>query len=86
MDTSWAEYVKSFEDEVCCGCCHRRNDLYEEGRLFNEALMNSADQDKISSAVSEQIALLGSKKMYERINQNFRKGRFEALFAKVKLT
>ena len=75
----WAEYVKHFEGEG-----EDIYDLYEEGRWMNDVLMESADQDKISSAVSQQIALLGSKKMYERINKNFKKERFEALFAKVK--
>ena len=58
-------------------------ELYEEGRLFNAKLMRSADRDKINSAVFQQIALLGSESLYERINQNFMDGRFEALFAKV---
>ena len=39
---------------------------------------------KINSAISEQIALVGSRSIYERINKNFKEERFEALFAKVK--
>ena len=40
---------------------------------------------KIDSAISEQVALLGSQRMYDRINNNMEEGKFEPLFAKVKL-
>merc|ERR1719219_2006649 len=40
------------------------------------------DPEKISSAVSEQVALVGSQSLYEKINTNFREERFEAFFAK----
>ena len=56
---------------------------FEDEKLFNAELMKSADQDKINSAISEQIALVGSRSIYERINKNFKEQRFEALFAKV---
>lgn len=57
----------------------------ESYKEVNAELMKSADQNKINSAISQQIALLGSREMYERINRNFKERRFEALFAKVKL-
>lgn len=57
----------------------------ESYKEVNAELMKSADQNKINSAISQQIALLGSREMYERINRNFKERRFEALFAKVTL-
>ena len=57
-------------------------DLYKQ---YNAELMEAADPDQISSVVSQQVALVGSQGLYERINSNFKEGRFEALFAKVKL-
>ena len=48
-------------------------------------MMEAADQDKISSTVAQQVALVGSQDLYERINTNFKEGKFEAFFAKVKL-
>ena len=52
---------------------------------YNAELKEAADQEKISSAVDEQVALVGSRVLYERINSNFREGKFEAFFAKVKV-
>ena len=60
------------------------DEKFSTAKLFTAELMKAADQDKISSAVSQQIALLGSRSRYERINLNLKLGRFEPLFAKVK--
>ena len=57
-------------------------DLYKQ---YNAKVMEASDQEKISSAVSRQVALVGSQVLYERINRNFKEGRFEAFFAKVKV-
>ena len=57
----------------------------EEAQLFNSELVQAADQAKISSAVSQQIALFGSRRLYERINKNLKISKFEAHFAKVNL-
>ena len=57
----------------------------EEAELFNTELVQAADPAKISSAVSQQISLLGSRKLYERINNNLKIAKFEAHFAKVNL-
>ena len=54
-------------------------------KQYNAELKEAADQEKISSAVDEQVALVGSRVLYERINSNFREGKFEAFFAKVKV-
>ena len=51
---------------------------------INAKLMEAADQEKIDSALAQQIALVGSRRLYERINKNFKEVKFEALFAKVK--
>ena len=45
--------------------------------------MKKADPDKISSAIAEQVALVGSQSLYERINKNFKELKFEAFLAKV---
>ena len=57
----------------------------EKAELFNTELVKAADPAKISSAVSQQISLLGSRKLYERINNNLKIAKFEAHFAKVNL-
>ena len=57
----------------------------EEAQLFNTELVQAADQGKISSAVSQQVALLGSRRLYERINTNLKISKFEPHFAKVNL-
>ena len=46
-------------------------------------LLKKADQEKISLAVSQQVALVGSQRLYEKINNNFKEGGFDAIFAKV---
>ena len=51
----------------------------------NALLLKQADQEKIDLAVSQQIALVGSKSLYEKINKNFKEHGFDAIFAKVKL-
>ena len=56
---------------------------YPKPELFMAELMKEADQDKISSAIAEQVALVGSQSLYERINSNFKELKFEAFLAKV---
>ena len=58
----------------------------EEAQLFNTELVQAADQAKISSAVSQQITLLGSRRLYERINNNLKISKFEPHFAKVNIS
>ena len=41
-------------------------------KQYNAELKEAADQEKISSAVDEQVALVGSRVLYERINRNFK--------------
>ena len=55
--------------------------LYKQN---NAKVMEAADPNKISSTVSQQVTLVGSQGLYERINNNFKEGKFEAFFAKVK--
>ena len=55
---------------------------YRKAELFNTELVKAADPAKISSAVSQQISLLGSRRLYERINNNLKMAKFEAHFAK----
>ena len=49
----------------------------------NAKLMKKVDQEKISLADSQQVALVGSQRLYEKININFKEKRFDAMFAKV---
>lgn len=57
-------------------------DCYAMRWLINAKLMEAADQEKIDSALAQQIALVGSRRLYERINKNFKEIKFEAVFAK----
>ena len=57
----------------------------EQAKQYNAELIKMTDPDKISSAVSQQVALVGSQSLYEKINSNFKEERFEAFFAKVEL-
>ena len=59
--------------------------MWSEYKQYNAELMKAADQDKISSTVSQQVALVGSESLYQKINKNFKEGGFDAFFAKVKL-
>ena len=53
-------------------------------RPANKAeLLEMADQEKISLAVSQQVDLVGSQSLYDKINKNFKEGGFDAIFAKV---
>ena len=67
---------------VLCQVDFDNEDRYKR---YNAKLMKTADPEKISSVVSQQVALVGSQGLYEKINSNFKEGRFEAFFAKVKL-
>ena len=42
---------------------------YDQPELFMAELMKEADQHQISSAVSQQVALVGSQSLYERIKE-----------------
>ena len=54
-------------------------------RPYNKALLlKQADQAKIALAVSQQVALVGSQSLYDKINKNFKENGFDAIFAKVK--
>ena len=57
----------------------------EEAELFNTELVQSADKLKIELAISQQVELLGSHKLYDRISSNLKISKFEAHFAKVSL-
>ena len=52
-------------------------------QLNLEKLLKVADPEEISTAVSEQVALLGSYSLYERMDNNFKLHKSEAIFAKV---
>ena len=56
--------------------------LIEKAELFNTEIVQAADPAKISAAVSQQISLLGSRRLYERIKNNLKIAKFEAHFAK----
>ena len=56
---------------------------YDQPELFMAELRKEADPDKIASAISQQVELLGSQSLYERIDNNFKEMKFEAFLAKV---
>ena len=71
-------------------CCINPNRCKAAGmcispRPYNKALLlKQADQEKIALAVSQQVALVGSQSLYDKINKNFKENGFDAIFAKVK--
>ena len=54
----------------------------EEALRENGKLIAAADKEKIEQVKQRQIDLLGSSKLYERINQNLKLTKFEAYFAR----
>jgi len=47
----------------------------------NKTFLDFTDYEAVKEAVQEQINLLGSEKLYQRINNNLSKHKFEAFFA-----
>ena len=56
----------------------------DEAEMFNTELVQMVDQLQLDSAVAQQVELIGSHKLYERINHNLKISKFEAHFAKVR--
>ena len=56
----------------------------DEAVMFNTELVQMVDQLQLDSAVAQQVELIGSHKLYERINHNLKISKFEAHFAKVR--
>ena len=42
----------------------------DEAEMFNTELVQMVDQLQLDSAVAQQVELIGSHKLYERINHN----------------
>jgi len=53
-----------------------------EAESKNEELVDATDQEKVDKIRSDQVKIVGSSKLYERINKNFIEGRFDPFFAK----
>jgi len=53
-----------------------------EAALKNDELVATIDKDKVEKIKSEQVEVVGSLKLYERINRNFMQENFEPIFAK----
>ena len=49
-----------------------------------EKLWKAEDPKNISAAVSKQVEIVHLRNLYEKIDNNFKKQKSEALFAKVK--
>ena len=56
--------------------------LQEEAVRENKKLIASSDKEKIEQVRQQQIDLLGSATLYERINKNLKLTKFEAYFAR----
>jgi len=56
----------------------RRTDAEQK----NEQLIKEADKAKVNKIIAEQVEVVGSLKLYERINRNFLEAKFEPYFAK----
>jgi len=53
-----------------------------EAELKNVELVSITDESKVEKIKADQVEIVGSLKLYERINLNFRLERFEPFFAK----
>jgi len=53
-----------------------------EAELKNVELVSITDESKVNKIKADQVEIVGSLKLYERINLNFRLERFEPFFAK----
>jgi len=53
-----------------------------EAELKNVELVSITDESKVDKIKADQVEIVGSLKLYERINLNFRLERFEPFFAK----
>jgi len=53
-----------------------------EAELKNVELVSITDESKVDKIKADQVEIVGSLKLYERINLNFRMERFEPFFAK----
>lgn len=56
--------------------------LEEAAVILNRKLIESSDKEKIELVRKQQIDLLGSAVLYERINKNLKLTKFEAYFAR----
>ena len=57
---------------------HRRDVAIEESK----SILMTANQELIASIKEQQIKLLGTPKLFDRVNTNLLKHKFEAYFAK----
>ena len=57
---------------------HRRDVAIEE----NKSILMTANQELVASIKEQQIKLLGTPKLFDRVNTNLLKHKFEAYFAK----
>jgi len=53
----------------------------DEAVLIQDKYVEDADASKIAQIKQQQVQMLGSEKLYERIKNNFKIGKFEAYFA-----
>ena len=55
----------------------------EEAQEWNKKLISLTDLDKKAQYIADQVKLLGTEKLYLRIDRNLKESRFEAYFAQV---
>ena len=54
-----------------------------EAQEWNKKLISMTDQDRKAQWIADQVKLLGTEKLYHRIDRNLKEYRFEAYFAQV---
>ena len=54
-----------------------------EAQEWNKKLISMTDQDRKAQWIADQVKLLGTEKLYRRIDRNLKEYRFEAYFAQV---
>jgi len=53
-----------------------------DAEIKNEKLVDSADVDRINSIKADQVRIVGSLTLYERIDKNFLESKFDSYFTK----
>jgi len=62
-------------------CCRECKEKRRQLRQLRKQFIKEADPTAVQAIVNEQVALLGSDLLYQRINRNLKQHRFESVFA-----
>jgi len=63
-------------------CCKECNDKKRQVRQLRRELTREADPEAVQAVVNQQIELLGSQLLYQRMDANLKRHKFEFLFSR----